>query len=253
MYMHGFHQMGVIHEYKGIKNIEDKEWNLEEPTLLKTIYEDIETGLKITIYKNEIKGKITENNLDKIAREKIEKEILKKNGLYEERIVNLDKFKIEDLFEMDDNLVFTIEECLKIDDEICTNHWNLLEKYDDLSDEFHFGCFNGYETKNKLIDFVRNYYVDSLTLENGYFEEIDKEVMEERKELYYGDDSFLTEEFEKKEQVEERIKNASPLFNLVLCYLKKLNIGLMGERKTDEEMDKEYGEYCVFKQERSRF
>ena len=30
-------------------------------------------------------------------------------------------------------------------------------------------------------------------------------------------------------------------------------MGLMGELKTDEEMDKEFGEYCVFRQERSRF
>ena len=70
MYINGLCQEAVRHENRENKNIEDEVWNIEEPTLLKTCYEDIETGLKITIYKNEIKGKITENNLDKIAREK---------------------------------------------------------------------------------------------------------------------------------------------------------------------------------------
>ncbi len=252
MYMRGLHQMGVIHEYKGIKNPEDKEWDLEEPALLKTRYEDIETGLKISIYRNEIKGKITENNLDKIAREKIEKEILKKNGLYEEIIVNLDKFRIEDLFEMDDNLVFTREEVDEIEYKILLDYEDLFKKYDDISNDYFF-YFDGYEAKKELIDFVRTYYIYSFILESDYFDETDKEVLEERKEMYYGDECFITEEFTKKEQVEKRIKEAKPLFNLILGYLKKLNIGLMGELKTDEEMDKEFGEYCVFRQERSRF
>ncbi len=251
MYINGLCQEAVRHENRENKNIEDEVWNIEEPTLLKTWYEDIETGLKITIYKNEIIGKITENILDKIAREKIEKEILKKNGLYEEIIVNLDKFRIKDLFEMDDNLVFTMEESSEIETEILINYQDLFEKYDYLEEDFMY--FGGYETKNGLIDFVRECYINTLILESDYFEETDKELLEERKELYYGDKCFSTEEFTEKEQVEKRIKDASPLFNLALCYLKKLNMGLMGELKTDEEMDKEYGEYCVFKRERGRF
>ena len=129
---------------------------------------------------------------------------------------------------------------------------DLFKKYDDISNDYFF-YFDGYEAKKELIDFVRTYYIYSFILESDYFDETDKEVLEERKEMYYGDECFITEEFTKKEQVEKRIKEAKPLFNLILGYLKKLNIGLMGELKTDEEMDKEYGEYCVFRQERSRF
>ena len=54
MYINGLCQEAVRHENRENKNIEDEVWNIEEPTLLKTWYEDIETGLKITIYKNEI-------------------------------------------------------------------------------------------------------------------------------------------------------------------------------------------------------
>ena len=251
MHRSGLWQEAVRHENRENKNIEDEVWNIEETTLLKTWYKDIETGLKITIYKNEIIGKITENILDKIAREKIEKEILKKNGLYEEIIVNLDKFRIEDLFEMDDNLVFTMEESSEIETEIIINYENLFEKYEDISDDFYF--FDGYSAKQAMLDFVRIYYRYSLILENGYFEENHEEELKEREKMYYGDECFITEEFIEKEQVEERIRETKPLFNLILGYLKKLNMGLMGELKTDEEMDKEYGEYCVFKQERRRF
>ena len=152
---------------------------------------------------------------------------------------------------MDDNLVFTREEFLEIEDKIWEDNQDLFKKYEDISD--YFSYFDGYEAKNGLIDFVRTYYIYSFILENDYFEENDKETLEEREEMYFGDECFITEEFTKKEQVEKRIKEAKPLFNLILGYLKKLNIGLMGELKTDEEMDKEYGEYCVFRQERSRF
>ena len=50
------------------EEMEEKDGNKEESELLKTLYEDVETGIKITIYRNEINGKITRNNLDKIAR-----------------------------------------------------------------------------------------------------------------------------------------------------------------------------------------
>ena len=216
------------------------------------MYEDVETGIKITIYRNEINGKITRNNLDKIARKKIEKEILKKNGLYEEIEVKLDKTIIEDLLEMDDNLVFTSEEVAEIENKIeeILKDEN-IGKYKDL-EEYTFDFFlDGYTTKNGLIDFLKSCCWYENLMESSYFIEVEEEELKEREEMYLcASNDFSVEEFTHREQVEQRLNDVKPLTLLVTKYLLQLESRAIGERKTDEEMDREYGEYDWFRMER---
>lgn len=221
--------------------------NIEEKNLLNTLYEDEATGIQVIIYKNEIKGKITENNLDNIAIKKIEKEILKKKGLYEEIVINLNE-TIETLLPIDDNLVFTNEDLNKIYEQLIKNE--KIKEYEDLEYSF-FNFTNGYEARIKLSEFLEFYHSYEEMLNNDYFEEVDKETKEEREEDYSGDEFFLSEEFTEKSQIEKRLNDLKSIANLSFKYLFQLKNGIVGIRKTDEEMDKEYGEYDWFKMERS--
>ncbi len=183
----------------------------EEKELYKTLYEDVETGKKIIIHKSEINGKVTWNNLDKIAREKIEKEILRDKGLYEEIKVNIDE-TLETLSNpeetyIEENLVFTFENIENIRNEI-NKHKELLEKYPDIGlgeleyyDEIYDFYFNEDEfdyTENcKCFLTVYNRY--KYILDNkDFFEE--KEVKEN---INFSNDSNESEELK---ETREKIK-----------------------------------------------
>ncbi len=211
---------GVMVEHLEVSN--EKIKKMEEINLVRTLYSDIETGIKITIYGKDIKGKITYNRLDDIAREKIEKEILRRKGLYEEIYIDLEQ-TLNSLFELDENLVFTDEEIFTAD--FLKNE--IIEEYEDLSNDFHC-CFDGYEFKQKIVDFLRAYYFyEKLLSDKSYFEiPIDEEMKKEREDNYYGDDCFFVDAFTEISQVEKRINDLKIVAEEVFKLLIKLKKGI---------------------------
>lgn len=200
--------------------------DIEEKELYKTQYEDVETGKKIIIHKSEIKGKITWNNLDKIAREKIEKEILRDKGLYEEIIVNIDE-TLETLSNpeetyIEENLVFTFEDIENFRNEI-NKHNELLEKYSDIKlseleyyDEYYDDeCDEPYfykdefdfteDCKNFLTFYSRYKYI----LDNkDFFEEKEVENYSLKENINFSNESYESEELKEKREKIKLLKES---------------------------------------------
>lgn len=217
--------------------------DLNKIGLEKVSCEDIKTGQKTVVYSYEIQGKITEEKIKRIAQEKMNKNFLQEQGLYLE--VKTYQITKETLFPIDDNLVFTLSDIEKIENNILKYRKN-YENYEDLEDEFHF-IGNEYEIKNSLIDFIKYYFEYEKKMETSNFT---NELSEDFD--YFGDEFFYIEEFTEKQQIEKRLTDLKPIADIIFSYLTQLKSGAIGTVKTDEEMDKEFGEIDFFF-ERNKF
>ena len=150
------------------KELKFEDWKLGEILCI-----DVETGRKILVYGNEIKGKNSIEKIENIARKKIEKEILKEKGLYEEIKVNIDETP-ETLFPIEEDLIFTDEDIENITSEIVKNN-EILKKYEDLEESFKY-CFDDFEYTEKYKSFFEVYCEYKYILNsNDFFEEEDLE------------------------------------------------------------------------------
>lgn len=175
------------------KKLKFEDWKLGEILCI-----DVETGRKILVYGNEIKGKNSIEKIENIARKKIEKEILKEKGLYEEIKVNIDETP-ETLFPIEEDLIFTDEDIENITSEIVKNN-EILKKYEDLEESFKY-CFDDFEYTEKYKSFFAVYCEYKYILNsNDFFEEEDLENVSFEK-----NSSFLNEKY--KNSVEEKFKS----------------------------------------------
>jgi hypothetical protein len=175
------------------KKLKFEDWKLGEILCI-----DVETGRKILVYGNEIKGKNSIEKIENIARKKIEKEILKEKGLYEEIKVNIDETP-ETLFPIEEDLIFTDEDIENITSEIVKNN-EILKKYEDLEESFKY-CFDDFEYTEKYKSFFAVYCEYKYILNsNDFFEEEDLE-----KVSFEKNSSFLNEKY--KNSVEEKFKS----------------------------------------------
>ncbi len=175
------------------KKLKFEDWKLGEILCI-----DVETGRKILVYGNEIKGKNSIEKIENIARKKIEKEIRKEKGLYEEIKVNIDETP-ETLFPIEEDLIFTDEDIENITSEIVKNN-EILKKYEDLEESFKY-CFDDFEYTEKYKSFFEVYCEYKYILNsNDFFEEEDLENVSFEK-----NSSFLNEKY--KNSVEEKFKS----------------------------------------------
>ena len=175
------------------KELKFEDWKLGEILCI-----DVETGRKILVYGNEIKGKNSIEKIENIARKKIEKEILKEKGLYEEIKVNIDETP-ETLFPIEEDLIFTDKDIENITSEIVKNN-EILKKYEDLEESFKY-CFDDFEYTEKYKSFFAVYCEYKYILNsNDFFEEEDLENVSFEK-----NSSFLNEKY--KNSVEEKFKS----------------------------------------------
>lgn len=268
------------------KELKFEDWKLGEILCI-----DVETGRKILVYGNEIKGKNSIEKIENIARKKIEKEILKEKGLYEEIKVNIDETP-ETLFPIEEDLIFTDEDIENITSEIVKNN-EILKKYEDLEESFKY-CFDDFEYTEKYKRFFEVYCEYKYILNsNDFFEEEDLEnvsfvsflneeyknseeekfkslmkTIEETDRLnqiqienfendFYIDLEELQEtrnltKLEKKEQIERRVNECKPLADIIFKYLVGLKNRITGVRKTEKEMTEKYGEFDEFFMERRK-
>ena len=268
------------------KELKFEDWKLGEILCI-----DVETGRKILVYGNEIKGKNSIEKIENIARKKIEKEILKEKGLYEEIKVNIDETP-ETLFPIEEDLIFTDEDIENITSEIVKNN-EILKKYEDLEESFKY-CFDDFEYTEKYKSFFEVYceykyilnsndFFEEENLENvsfvSFFNEKYKNSEEEKFESlmktiqeteclnqiqiedfendFYIDLEELQEtrnltKLEKKEQIERRVNECKPLADIIFKYLVGLKNRIIGVRKTEKEMTEKYGEFDEFFMERRK-
>lgn len=268
------------------KKLKFEDWKLGEILCI-----DVETGRKILVYGNEIKGKNSIEKIENIARKKIEKEILKEKGLYEEIKVNIDETP-ETLFPIEEDLIFTDEDIENITSEIVKNN-EILKKYEDLEESFKY-CFDDFEYTEKYKSFFEVYceykyilnsndFFEEEDLENvsvvSFFNEKYKNSEEEKFESlmktiqeteclnqiqiedfendFYIDLEELQEtrnltKLEKKEQIERRVNECKPLADIIFKYLVGLKNRIIGVRKTEKEMTEKYGEFDEFFMERRK-
>lgn len=268
------------------KELKFEDWKLGEILCI-----DVETGRKILVYGNEIKGKNSIEKIENIARKKIEKEILKEKGLYEEIKVNIDETP-ETLFPIEEDLIFTDEDIENITSEIVKNN-EILKKYEDLEESFKY-CFDDFEYTEKYKSFFEVYceykyilnsndFFEEEDLENvsvvSFFNEKYKNSEEEKFESlmktiqeteclnqiqiedfendFYIDLEELQEtrnltKLEKKEQIERRVNECKPLADIIFKYLVGLKNRIIGVRKTEKEMTEKYGEFDEFFMERRK-
>ncbi len=268
------------------KELKFEDWKLGEILCI-----DVETGRKILVYGNEIKGKNSIEKIENIARKKIEKEILKEKGLYEEIKVNIDETP-ETLFPIEEDLIFTDEDIENITSEIVKNN-EILKKYEDLEESFKY-CFDDFEYTEKYKSFFEVYceykyilnsndFFEEENLENvsfvSFFNEKYKNSVEEKFESlmktiqeteclnqiqiedfendFYIDLEELQEtrnltKLEKKEQIERRVNECKPLADIIFKYLVGLKNRIIGVRKTEKEMTEKYGEFDEFFMERRK-
>ena len=268
------------------KELKFEDWKLGEILCI-----DVETGRKILVYGNEIKGKNSIEKIENIARKKIEKEILKEKGLYEEIKVNIDETP-ETLFPIEEDLIFTDEDIENITSEIVKNN-EILKKYEDLEESFKY-CFDDFEYTEKYKSFFAVYceykyilnsndFFEEEDLENvsvvSFFNEKYKNSEEEKFESlmktiqeteclnqiqiedfendFYIDLEELQEtrnltKLEKKEQIERRVNECKPLADIIFKYLVGLKNRIIGVRKTEKEMTEKYGEFDEFFMERRK-
>lgn len=268
------------------KKLKFEDWKLGEILCI-----DVETGRKILVYGNEIKGKNSIEKIENIARKKIEKEILKEKGLYEEIKVNIDETP-ETLFPIEEDLIFTDEDIENITSEIVKNN-EILKKYEDLEESFKY-CFDDFEYTEKYKSFFEVYceykyilnsndFFEEENLENvsfvSFFNEKYKNSEEEKFESlmktiqeteclnqiqiedfendFYIDLEELQEtrnltKLEKKEQIERRVNECKPLAGIIFKYLVGLKNRIIGVRKTEKEMTEKYGEFDEFFMERRK-
>ncbi len=268
------------------KKLKFEDWKLGEILCI-----DVETGRKILVYGNEIKGKNSIEKIENIARKKIEKEILKEKGLYEEIKVNIDETP-ETLFPIEEDLIFTDEDIENITSEIVKNN-EILKKYEDLEESFKY-CFDDFEYTEKYKSFFEVYceykyilnsndFFEEENLENvsfvSFFNEKYKNSEEEKFESlmktiqeteclnqiqiedfendFYIDLEELQEtrnltKLEKKEQIERRVNECKPLADIIFKYLVGLKNRIIGVRKTEKEMTEKYGEFDEFFMERRK-
>ena len=268
------------------KKLKFEDWKLGEILCI-----DVETGRKILVYGNEIKGKNSIEKIENIARKKIEKEILKEKGLYEEIKVNIDETP-ETLFPIEEDLIFTDEDIENITSEIVKNN-EILKKYEDLEESFKY-CFDDFEYTEKYKSFFEVYceykyilnsndFFEEENLENvsvvSFFNEKYKNSEEEKFESlmktiqeteclnqiqiedfendFYIDLEELQEtrnltKLEKKEQIERRVNECKPFADIIFKYLVGLKNRIIGVRKTEKEMTEKYGEFDEFFMERRK-
>lgn len=183
------------------KKLKFEDWKLGEILCI-----DVETGRKILVYGNEIKGKNSIEKIENIARKKIEKEILREKGLYEEIKVNIDE-TLETLFPIEEDLIFTDEDIENITSEIEKNN-KILKKYEDLEESFKY-CFDDFEYTEKYKSFFEVYcgYKDVLNNNDFFLENVKNNIVRDKIKLSteYDDCEELKESIERRKFLRETL------------------------------------------------